>query len=246
LGAPSSFGTVSDGIRRGLDAGPVPTEDFFDRLTSASSGPPPVLRRFRVDYPSTVKPKQDFSLRVSLEGFDGRCGSDELLVALSAPPAASVRTSDRCQSLSAPVGFSGACARPVACSVRLTWDVTPTDSGVFLFAFTLPVSLGVPTQASDWQGYAVDGTAPTWASVKRFSMHQPPEFYRHGISFEPNTQQLRIPVTVATTLGVTRSTYDLLAWLGTIISAILGTGWVWQAITVWRSRQRPSSPILRP
>jgi hypothetical protein len=48
--------------------------------------------------------------------------------------------------------------------------------------------------------------------------------------------QLRVPVEVVDTLGVSRSVYNALALMGTLLSALLGSGWLWKLLEWWRIR----------
>jgi hypothetical protein len=67
---------------------------------------------------------------------------------------------------------------------------------------------------------------------------------RYGsASLDLARQQIRVPVDVVSTLGVTRSTYDWLALFGTFASAFLGSGWLWQLVAAVKSRSSKSSAI---
>jgi hypothetical protein len=56
------------------------------------------------------------------------------------------------------------------------------------------------------------------------------------MSTDMHSGQLRVPVEVVDTLGVSRSVYNALAVIGTLLSAVLGSGWLWKLLEWWRTR----------
>ena len=62
-------------------------------------------------------------------------------------------------------------------------------------------------------------------------------------SFDLSKREIKLAVDVVPTLGVTRTTYNALAFAGTFFSAALGSGWVWQLFT-WLRTRKPESPIV--
>ena len=138
---------------------------------------------------------------------------------------------------------------PSRCSLRVTWDLTPTESGSLIFTVSLPKSASiVPADINEpWEGYMIDSASPLWRSVKTFKpgssvmtpLYRGDDFSTpYSFSLDVARQQLRIPMQIVTTLGMTRGTYEWVALLGTCISAFLGTGWLWQILTAMRSRQQ--------
>jgi hypothetical protein len=54
---------------------------------------------------------------------------------------------------------------------------------------------------------------------------------RHnGVEIDLRAGELTVPLQFNTTLGVTQTTYTILAILGTLLSALLGGGWLWQFV----------------
>jgi hypothetical protein len=165
--------TASDGIIRSPNSGPIPTEQFFDRLSSNFSNSadgtikkPRLFQRLRFSFPAGVRIREDFPISLSVDQFGVQCSSGEQLFLLSASSSANARTSDRCTS-KIPDSFSGACTVTTACSSHVVWDITPVESGELLFTFSLPTSidLGRQTMKEQREGYIVDTGAPQWQSV---------------------------------------------------------------------------------
>jgi hypothetical protein len=244
---------------RFTDGALVPGEKFFDNLSvqkwpgnTAGSVPikaPKLFQRIRISLPESVSQRQDFSISIGIDRFGDTCAAGEQQFLLSSSGSASARTSDRCESLKVPDGFSGACAMPSRCSLRVTWDLTPTESGSLIFTVSLPKSASiVPADINEpWEGYMIDSASPLWRSVKTFKpgssvmtpLYRGDDFSTpYSFSLDVARQQLRIPMQIVTTLGMTRGTYEWVALLGTCISAFLGTGWLWQILTAMRSRQQ--------
>jgi hypothetical protein len=63
--------------------------------------------------------------------------------------------------------------------------------------------------------------------------------YRRGYGeVDCVAQQFTLPIRFQTTLGVSAATYSNLSVLGTILSALLGGGWLWQVIAWLNSRKK--------
>lgn len=65
--------------------------------------------------------------------------------------------------------------------------------------------------------------------------------YAHrGAEIDLESRQLRFPVRVSTSLGLSGDTYAKLALVGTILSGFLGTGWAWKLVELLKPK--PTAP----
>ena len=189
--------------------------------------------QIEVRAPTAVTPRQDFSLALSISSK--QLPHDVRAVRLSAPRSAEVRTLDVCTAEQANP-LAAACSTPLENRFQVAWDVTPTEPGELLFTLGVPSDLMPQSGLDDWKAVAVG----PWGSGRRgvsptMSASSPSVTWR-GMSVDLVTGQLRVPVTVVDTLGVNRNVYDGLALIGTFLSALLGSGWLWKWLEWWRTR----------
>jgi hypothetical protein len=92
-------------------------------------------------------------------------------------------------------------------------------------------SLGGLGGSSPWPG--IDRSMPTPLSAQK-------PIFRRGSLFEIDlrSQQVTFPLRFTTTLGVTGTTWTILALLGTLASGALGGGWFWQLLSWIKARHR--------
>jgi hypothetical protein len=219
---------------------------------SSSLGPPPsspdsrrgadrlpprdALGRVEILAPSSVAPNEDFVLGVSLIST-GVMPTGEYRVSLLAPASAQLRTLSMCDGGPGPFA---ACAESRGNIFEVTWGVTPTEPGVLLFTLALPRELMPHEGVENWTAFSPAGSSGG-PSVRSNSASQ--VIAREGVSIDLRNNQVRASVTVISTLGVTRVTFNVLAVLGTALSAALGSGWLWQALGWWRKRRRSRARV---
>jgi hypothetical protein len=221
---------------------------------STSTEEPRRFNQIKISLPLNVAQRQDFSISLDLRSRRGDTEEEQFL--LSSSSSAIARSSDRCESLKVPDGFSGACMKPSVLSSNVTWDLTPIESGILIFTLTLPNSEPVvPTDIkAAWEGYVFDTALGKFhpyrtfkAGDRAFDVIVRDDIVVHNLlSVDLARQQIRIPVVVVYTLGMTRATYDWVALLRTCISAFLGTGLLWQILSTIRTRREQKEKQRKP
>lgn len=210
-----------------------------------------VLQTIVIFFKDSVKPQEDFTFLVSVSSPEGSLPTGKHLAILSAPPSAKIRTSDECDERGSPNGGMRACAGSDGKSFRAAWDVTTTDSGTLLFTLTLPDTLGISPNPGDQKWLAeVRGTGmpgPSSGGWPGYVLLKPEQPYTEwgGRSVDLAKRQIRIPIQVVTTLGLTRHTFTTLAYMGACLSAVLGSGWIWHLL-VWLREKRIGPVVLKP
>jgi len=64
-----------------------------------------------------------------------------------------------------------------------------------------------------------------------------PSYARAGANIDLDTRAIRFPIQVVTSLGLNGTTYAWLAVVGIALSGMLGTGWLWKALELFRARR---------
>lgn len=193
-----------------------------------------VIGEIALLFPASVTPHEDFSLGVTVLS-QHQLPTAVRAVRLSAPRSAEVRTLDTCgpdekSALSA-------CSTSDGKKFQVAWDVTPTEPGELLFTIGLPADVMPHYGAREWRAQFVERRrAPSSAPGLGASVISPasPAMTWDGVSVDLESQQIRIPVFVASTLGVSRNVYTALALVGTALSGLLGSGWLWRLLEWWR------------
>jgi hypothetical protein len=193
----------------------------------------PVVGRIEVLAPTAVTPREDFSLALSIWS-SRQFPNDVRAVRLSAPRSAEVRSLDVCAATQE--NQLAVCSTPVENTFHVAWDVTPTEPGQLLFTIGVPSDLMPQSGLSKWEAVAVGpwgsggrGESPTMSASS-------PSVTWQGVSVDLLAGQLRVPVTVVDTLGVSRNVYNGLAFIGTLLSGLLGSGWLWKLLEWGRTR----------
>jgi len=213
-------------------------------VSSPVAPPPPAaesLGEISILAPESVVPREDFSIGITVTSKREFPTGDHP-VRLSAPSSAEVRTLDTCPTIP-----SMACARSDGHQFRVAWDITPIQGGQLLFTIGLPTDLVPQAGLTQWYGRVV-GSPSTDGAYGGSTLRGPPNDVSStspfatwdGVAVDLRNQQFRVPVTVVTTLGVSRNVYNSLAVIGTVLSALLGSGWLWQILGLWRGRKGKS------
>lgn len=71
-----------------------------------------------------------------------------------------------------------------------------------------------------------------------------PEVRYGGYEVNLGAGEFLVPLEFQNTLGVSAGTYAILALGGTVLSTLLGSGWLWQLLTWLRQRNRPTAPHI--
>jgi hypothetical protein len=121
----------------------------------------------------------------------------------------------------------------------VAWDVTPTEPGQLLFTIGVPSKLMPQSGVAKWEAVAVGPYGSGGRGESATMSASSPAVTWLGMSTDMHSGQLRVPVEVVDTLGVSRSAYNALALIGTVLSALLGSGWLWKLLD-WR-RMRGTS-----
>ena len=218
--------------------------------------------QIEVVVPRSVRENQDFSFRLSISTKASGITLPTARAVLALPGSARSRTLDSCKNQPIPNLPEGAVA---ACSDResgatprsLTWDVTPSQAGSIRLALiiadfpslqpwyaTIEVNgskimrtedgsyIGPPLQL---YGSSSVGRNPKY--VPFYLTPENPEAEISGFYVDLSSMQLRIPIEVKTTLGVSERAYGYMAIIGTTLAGILGTGWIWQLTGFVRSHK---------
>ena len=212
---------------------PSAVSELLRQRSDDAPWPPPIVGRIEVRAPTAVTPRQDFSLALSISSR--QLPNGERAVRLSAPRSAEVRTLDVCTAAQANP-LEAACSMPVENRFQVAWDVTPTEPGQLLFTVGVPSDLMPQSGLDDWAAVAVGPWGSSGRGESPTMTASSPSVSWRGMSVDLLSGQLRVPVTVVDTLGVNRNVYDGLALIGTFLSALLGSGWLWKWLEWWRTR----------
>ena len=200
-----------------------------------------VLGYVELRAPTTVTSREDFSVALSISS-NRELPVDVRAVRLSAPRSAEVRTLDVCQ---ANLGENPplACSTPVGNRFQVAWDVTPTEPGQLLFTLGVPSDLMPQSGVEKWEATWVGPVGSGGRGESAIMSPSSPALTWRGVSIDMHSGQLRVPVDVVGTLGVNRSVYNGLALMGTILSAFLGSGWLWKLLEWRRTRAVATSKV---
>lgn len=201
----------------------------------------PVLGNVEVRAPSKVTPREDFSLALSITSNRIPQPVDVVAVRMSAPRSAELRTLDVCPSPHE--NPPSACSTPVKNRFQVAWDVTPTEAGQLLFTIGLPSDLMPQSGVEKWEATSVGGWGSGGRGESPVMTPSSPALTSRGVSIDLHSGQLRVPVEVVSTLGVNRSVYNGLAFIGTLLSAFLGSGWLWKLLEWRRTRAATTRKI---
>jgi hypothetical protein len=67
----------------------------------------------------------------------------------------------------------------------------------------------------------------------------------NGAEVDLASNTLSFPIDVATTLGFNASTYGWLALAGTMVSGMLGSGWIWKLLEAFKGRSKTATAIIQ-
>jgi hypothetical protein len=59
-----------------------------------------------------------------------------------------------------------------------------------------------------------------------------------GAGIDLQNKWIEVPITVTTSIGLDEDDYAKLTLLGTVISGLLGTGWLWKLIEAWKAKPK--------
>jgi len=219
--------------------------------------------------PESTGIDQDFSFRLSVSDFHSPAALPSLTAILSFPASVQARTLNSCGNKSIPGIASdviAACSPNNENSDRsrfsLTWDVTPTRAGSVVLAAELldfPPADGPIDISGNWQASLelngnevfsnenetyvgpIRGSAGGVTFIPFFLTPGKPSVQISNFYLDLSSMQVRVPVQVKNTLGVSGRTYTLLALAGSILAGALGTGWFWQLVQIVRNRKNTGS-----
>lgn len=67
-----------------------------------------------------------------------------------------------------------------------------------------------------------------------------------GAEVDIESRQIRFPIKITTSLGLDAQTYAWLAAIGTILSGVLGAGWAWKLIELFKTNPVPAAASAQP
>jgi hypothetical protein len=189
--------------------------------------------------PSSVGLREDFTISLSITS-ERSMPVESREVPLLGPSSAELRTLDACGAPTA-TSMLKACASADGGTFEVAWDITPTEIGEMVFTLRVPADLmphyGVDAWVATRQLQRLYGS-----TYSQEASNNDPIVSQEGVSIDLRQQQIRIPIRVVATLGVSRAVYNTLAVIGTFLSALLGSGWLWQALAWWRARVKAQEP----
>lgn len=261
------FGSTSYpayGDKRFKDATNFTVVWFPDSAPSSLSSKMPApeaatsARKIQAVFPAAAGKGEDFQVRLIVAQKDS-FARGEYRSSLQTSRALEVRPQHNCPS---PSDTSNACVSSDGSSRELefSWDVTPLADGIPTVRISLPVpNLKPPWEAFIWLngdlvlgGNLPDSTRCLVGSsgggdlnrcrpfAIRSESPQTKVLYA-GIEMDLTNGYLRFPIHVETSLGISGETYAKLALFGTVLSGLLGSGWLWKLLDVIRARKGPGT-----
>jgi hypothetical protein len=215
---------------------------------------------FEVVYSDSVKKKEDFTVSVVAESTSHALKPESYEFLLSAPESATVRTSYQCATGTPQKSQTSACASAKGTSVRASWDVSLSEPSTGNLVLTVPASIIEQLMpAPEWVAVPSYGNEVIMRSARRspfqtwkggdprddltpFLISQKvPYMESHGGEVDLSGRQIRLRTEAVDSSGFSAATYSKLTGIGTLLSGILGTGWLWQFLT-WRRQQKEKAP----
>lgn len=215
-------------------------------------------------YSAKVKKNEDFTLYVTASSKKQDFEENRYVFGLSAPQTANVRTSFRCDGLPSATAENAACGEGKRSAVQVAWDITLKEPATAVLAITVPKALmNEIMRTENWIAIPSHDDRIIMRSARRspFSpwrggdprdelvpfLLSPQVSYleSEGSQIDLRSAQVRLRTEAVETLGVSNQTLQILGWGGSIVSGLLGTGWIWQIIT-WRRQRQSSTLIIKP
>jgi hypothetical protein len=215
----------------------------------------PTAVRLTITFPQATTAKAETAVDLVATSSVGWVGQ-QYSAALSASEDVQKYSTDRCaEAEKFPPNASVACARPNGANLSWRWFVRSTEPSDFYLTIQLPGQLANTLLASTWSAKLLeDGEVVTEyvhadgrlfqggedrsdireVEVVLSSMRPVAVAHRAEIDLERSRVTLSLPV--KTTLGVSATTYDVLAIFALVLSGVLGSGWLWKLIA---ARRRP-------
>lgn len=209
-------------------------------------GRPPVI----IDYRAPMFGRVDEDFQVDLF-VTGEPSSGAMPAVLSAGEDAHPRTATPCgqKSAGSESGVIRACGLPSNGATHYRWFLRSSAPGTSVATISLPIpQLGpepwtakVSENGSPW--YARPPRPPTKATTSVIrrgdgSSDVPvdlsksnPVVSHDGFEIDLTANQFTFPTEFDTTLGVSETTYSVIALVGTLLSALLGGGFLWPMLT---------------
>jgi hypothetical protein len=202
----------------------------LSRSGPASAGPGSLKGSYLValDVMDKTPVHNDVRVKLSYKPYEIIAGGTLVKAELVGPSQVEMRTADRCPPQSQGSGQNVPASNKTevaACEmlsqpsteVDLNWQLTPNDTGRFLFALNI-AGLGVGGLGGDSSVLFNVGT-----EVRTLSERNP--VAKIGdVQIDMSHQQLSFPLQVLNTLGVTQETYDLLELIGKVLAFLFGSG----------------------
>jgi hypothetical protein len=179
-------------------------------------------KRIEVSYPTRVPVQNDFQVTFEYTAMPDLIPSGNYSAALHFPKYVEARTTRKCAGSSAVDSEVSACERPESASPTITfiWDATPTKTGIAYIAITsdvigtLSVSTGPPSETSIEVTAGADHAEIPVGRVAASNVG--------SAVVDMTNKEIRFPIEVLTTVGVSQQTYDRITSVGAVVTA-LGT-----------------------
>ena len=214
-------------------------------------------------FPYRVRKGSDFEILL-LISTDPPLPAGTYVSEVTGPESLRFRPETKCP---APVDSAAACKaiKEEKSQISLGWDVTPKEEAEATLQLTIPeiwpnggnwsaslkfdgkeplvsrnetkvvLSPDQPqfrlTESTPFEGHLVI------TESDRGYVQDRPSYARAGANIDLDTRAIRFPIQVVTSLGLNGTTYAWLAVVGIALSGMLGTGWLWKALELFRARR---------
>lgn len=215
----------------------------------------PTVVTLTLTFPQATKAKAETAVDLVATSSVGWVG-EQYSAALAASEDVQKYSTDRCaETENFPANASVACARPNGSNLTWRWFVRSTEPSDFYLTIQLPGQLANRLLLSTWRAkFLEDGQVMTeyvhadgrlfrggedrsdLREVEVVLSSTRPVAVAHRAEIDLQRSRVTLSLSVKTTLGVSATTYDVLAILAFVLSGVLGSGWLWKLIA---ARRRP-------
>lgn len=193
--------------------------------------------KITVFYPDNTRSGDDATIALEVRSASAAFPSGELHALMRVSGSVSAWTTQNCSLNTAP-GIAACIADGEARNfASFVWVVSSDSGGQRQIAIEFPQLWS----GSEWTAIMPYGCGDGDLCGRRFDAQSPSYASGTGnVSLDLSRREIRVPIYISTTLGISSAAYGWLAVLGVVISGALGSGWLFKAVELfWARKKKP-------